>query len=545
MRKTRLLALAMSLLMATVAVGCKTPDDEVTVSDETLQITVVAKGYGADFVRELARMFTRKTNIDARVVLETPDDSVVENSLRTGPKRNKTDLYFVITNRTFGLLAQRGTVVPGYDPVWADLSDVYESELTGYAESAPGVKIKDYIEPAILEGLTYKDGKQYSVPWTTGVTTMLYNKTLLDATNEKLAAKGAEPLAIPRTTGEMFELFDRIKALKAEKVLGDTVYPYVYSGSDDYTPMAVSSWWAQYDGKAAFDDMLAGKYAGSFDKGYNAFGTNGKKYALATAKRLLAPENLYHNPNDVTKIFTNAQLDFLRGKAFFSCNGDWLERESSNSFNPGEADVAFMKVPVVSELVEHTLLRKYFTGTQEEKEEKLRAVIAYIDEHPVYSADAEVEGISGSVLRYLYDVRAIYQNDGTQYTALVPAYAAHVDAAKDFLKYMLSKEGQEVVMEAAYGIAAPLRVDCTQFDYYDESTYLFKSKMKLFSEGLPIGETKAQPMSYLGGLTLFRLDGESMANSFGVAGKDVNSIVDAEVAYYESVWKDMRAKAGV
>ena len=68
--KKRVLAigLALSMAMATLT-GCnlgKAPETQVT--NDTLQIGIVAKGYGDEFAKQLAAAFQEKTGIKTEVV---------------------------------------------------------------------------------------------------------------------------------------------------------------------------------------------------------------------------------------------------------------------------------------------------------------------------------------------------------------------------------------------------------------------------------------------------------------------------------------------
>ncbi|MBO6263637.1 MAG: hypothetical protein J6N93_05150, partial [Clostridia bacterium] len=129
-------ALAGILSLSTTACGKK---DDVSSDPKVLNVAVVAKGYGSDFVKDLAESYNEThKDVTVKVVKTTPDSSFVESSLNLGASKNKIDLYFTILNNVFATQS----VASGYK--WADLSDVYETDLEGYNETG---KIKDLMNP--------------------------------------------------------------------------------------------------------------------------------------------------------------------------------------------------------------------------------------------------------------------------------------------------------------------------------------------------------------------------------------------------------------
>lgn len=100
-------------------------------------------------------------------------------------------------------------------------------------------------------------------------------------------------------------------------------------------------------------------------------------------------------------------------------------------------------------------------------------------------------------------------------------------------------------MKSTYGIGAPLNVDMTQFDYYQNSTTLSKSKLNLLQNSIMIGdEGNSYPMQYISnGLKMTTMD---MINEF--AGSKVASAETMalnEYEHYKTLWADMMKAAGV
>jgi len=268
MKKLRLFALAGCALAVFASAACRVKTPKVT--PDTVQVAVAARGYGTEWAEAMCRAFTRKTEIPSQVVYTTPDINFdfVDSNIRLGPSKNTYDVMISMNNDVFNHLSQKGTVVSGYDSVWADLTDVYESPMdTAFAEAGANVKIKDIIHPFYYNMATYSDAKQYLVPYVSGMTGFLYNKGAFDSANKNLS-EGSK-LKLPRTTGEMFSLFNDINGLRASG--GTEAYPLAYSGADDYSYMLYQPLWVQYDGLSAVRELLEGKYNGDYSQGWKGF----------------------------------------------------------------------------------------------------------------------------------------------------------------------------------------------------------------------------------------------------------------------------------
>lgn len=530
------MTLAGAVVLSCAACGARNDDGS---DPKVLNVAVVAKGYGSDFVKNLAEAYNEThEESEVKIVRTTPDTSFVESSLNLGARQNTIDLYFTITNNIFATQS----VASGYK--WADLSDVYESEIEGYTESG---KIKDLLNPYYYEVMTYKDGKQYAVPWTSGAVGLLYNKTLWDKTNANLKNAGKAELSLPVTTDEMFELFDKIKTSDVKSASGGA-YAFSYSGIDSYLHFMFGDLWMQYEGQ----EVSAAFYEGKNEEGtYTAeiYNTKGRLEAYDTIRSMILQFNGYVATTNISDSYDIEQLNFLRGNAFFSCNGDWLEREASKQFNPGDADVAFIRTPIMSSVVENPKISADFTGDATSKENKLRTIIRYIDENyingdkAINSSDASALGISEATLTFLCNSRMI-KFCLPDFVAMVPEYSSSIDLAKDFLKFMYSKDGQETVMSSTYGCMAPLTVDITQFDYYNDARIFSRSKLEIVSKQIPFGNANNYPMEYLGGIVPTR---DSMPSAFGTATPSFTAqeFLNREYNYYQSSWSSIMSLAGV
>ena len=532
------------LLLSTGAMaGCNGGEDNTDNGDvKEVQIGVVSKGYGNEFAKSLAEEYNKlHTDVKVTVKKTTPTATYQDTQLQLGKKKNDIDIFFTVTNTIF---STQGDATLYH---WADLSDVYDSAAVGYTEADGTRTIEDLLDPSFVGDFTYTDGKQYSMPWTSGVVGLLYNKTKWDATNTNLKNAGKEELTLPKTTDEMFTLFEKIKTADVKAASGNA-YAFSYSGQNSYMHFMFNSLWPQYEGKTASENFFEGKNEQGV---YTAdiYNTKGREYAYDVVRNMILKSNGYVNDGDSSQTYDLEQLSFLRGNALFSCNGDWMEREASAKFNPGDADVAILRTPVMSEIVNNDKIKADFTGTDAEKDAKLSAIVAFIDENYIdgnsapSEADAATLGVSLTTLEFINHARLV-RHTLPDFVAVIPEYSNELNEAKDFLKFMYSKAGQEIVMQETYGCGAPLTIDYSQMDYYKNGTSYTRSRLDLIKKSIPYGNAMNHPMEYLG--RIMACAELKIASAFGTASpKSAAAFMKEEYDEYKTTWETKMELAGV
>lgn len=503
-----------------------------SVGSDVLKIGVVNKGYGDEFAKKLAEAFEAKTGIKTEVAKSNSSDWT-ETALLAGAKNNDIDVIFDINNLAMKNLAA-AYYIDGYERAYADLSDIYDSPLEGYdTDKTLEELVFSYSLAACTwggEDMGYGDGKQYFVNWASGVEGLVYNKTLF----EKYG------FSVPKTTDEMFAMMDQMKTLNngsyAVNDEGYTIYPFSYSGKANYLHYPQLVWWAQYDGIDTFNNILQGKDANG---NYTAESqkTIGKLSSFTIVADMLSSENQYTDPNSSSYSFTDAQVFFLAEQAFMMSTGDWLEREMSTNFE-GNMEIAFMPIPVNSDIIANC--------TSVTTDEQLSQVISYIDgdvaEKPSYVSDED--------LAYISSARSMYCCEGNQHICYIPAYSNKVEEAKQFIQFMLSKEGQEIMLQYSYGNMAMLNVDTAQFDYYNQLSVLQQSKLEIVQGNggaTFVGKNYVHPMYYAGGMELCY---NIMEMSFGLAQssgsyKTAKDFWENEFAMVSGKFDTIMSQAGV
>lgn len=462
-----------------------------------LQIGVETKGYGDQFAYKLAEAFEKKTGIKT-VVAKSNSGEWILPAVTAGAKYNDIDVFFDIRDNAMGDVA-KVNYLDGYEKAYIDLSDIYNSVPEGYDTDKT---LKEIFDPYAvractwdLEGEGYGDGKQYFINYVAGMEGLVYNVDLFEKYN----------LSVPKTTNQFFALLEQMKTADNGKAPqnkdGRVIYPYVFSNSCNYQDFITRVWWAQYDGITAFENVFKGQDAkGNYTAECQK--SPGKLSAYTHIANLLSQDNNYYDLNAASQTFTNVQVKFLDNQAFMITTGDWLEREMEGNFADVELNIAFMRIPMNSDVIKNCDSVK--------TEEQLVEVISYIDgetsERPSYLSDSD--------LAYLTEARSINSSEGNQHIAYIPAYSNMVDEAKQFLSFMLSKEGQDIMLKYANGNMAPLNVDVEQFDAYAELSSLQRAKYTMMSTGSGlqfIGQSKYHPMAYAGGCS----DLSGLEGSFG------------------------------
>ena len=513
-RKKIMSVIAAVFMSATMALGTVvfTGCGEKT-DPSAIQISVSKLGYGTEWLHNIARAYTEKTGNTVQITEEIGQEGNSKIIQQIESLSGKADIAFV--EKDVAKYVYDGSVSAGgvnYDCLFADLSDVYNAELPGEF----GKTIESKMRKETRDYLNF-DGKYYSLPWAGGITGIVINNTKW----KELGFKDAE---IPLTTEQLFEVCDKIADKKAS--------PFIYSAGDEYYSMFSPVWFAQYEGRANMDGFLAGRDPEGNVSEY-IYSYDGQRATLNVMEKLLAAK--YQDSASESLDFSDMQGYFLNGRSVFCVNGAWLEIEMRNS---ATADIRFMKTPVVSEIVNKTpSLTEAARNAGVSSDEILVKVIKEIDEGKTSS---EIAGITQVDFNIVKEARGIaYITTGTSAQAVIPAYAANIEKAKDFLKFFYSDEGLNIYYTTLKGATIPVtptngyagEIQLSDFrksvNQAEESgiTFNYSSKAKIFVSG---GVDK-----------YFRNGTGSIVNNFN-NGISVDKILADNSASVKSNWSTIR-----
>lgn len=402
-----------------------------------LVIEYYKAGYGGDWITNLAAEYKKRTGQEVVLLPRSGQAGLdaMSTSLRSGTA--ETDLFFA-SGPSFADVYRGKAVANGkvYDSWFADLTDLYESEITGEGIALKD-KMFDYFEEYFKMNADgkYYDNKYYFFPYVTGALGFVVN---LDVWNEVASDK-----QFPRTTDELLEVCEDVKG---------EVAPFLYSLGDEYWTASMPLFMNQYEGNERMDKFYQG-YGPTQDSRYdtNMVAYTGYKRALEFYEVLLDTNNGYMHEDSVSLSFMQMQGAFLNGEALFNVNGDWLEREMITKYP--DANIAMMRTPVLSAVAEKCSFKNATN-----RDAILRSAIDFVDgkttTKPAECSDADIE-----IIR---EARNMEYVTGTGSTAFVPSYSNQISAAKDFLRLMVSDEGMIIFRNGTNGCEMP-------FNYTDET----------------------------------------------------------------------------
>lgn len=393
-------------MIGSVAAGCqkKTPDTETD-----LEISFLTAGVGEKFLDGLAAGF-KEVHPEITVHLKpTASFGTFNSTITAGAGANTVDLY----------LMQDSTVAK-----YVGMKEKYIEPLDDVlAHGETGKTIGDRLNADYKSSYTI-DGSVYSLPWQPFAHGIVYN-------HKKMVTEMG--LSVPRTTNELLTL--------SATIAGRGEVPFIHNQSG-YWSYALNGWWAQYEGMDGFFDFFdATSYVGG-EKVYpskDVFTQQGRYEALEVLGEICAYDDKgkqkYIAVGSNSDMHTVAQTKFLNGAALMTPNAGWLETEMKNEMK-SDMDFRFMRLPVVSSVVDHL---SFHAESDAAKEEKLIALIDYVDGGMTGSLPA---GTTPDDATRVAEARSVTVGEAAFIShAVVPSYANAKGAAKEFLKYMYSDEG--------------------------------------------------------------------------------------------------------
>ncbi len=411
---------------------------------ETLTITVSNLGFGTAWLEAIAEEFENIYDVDV-VISPTIIHSSLLTQLETGYQLD--DLCMFAGVSSIWNTMRKGKFMQ-IDDVW---SSTVEGEDKTVAEKAL---------PEFAEAYKFND-HYYSMPFITEMGGIAYNVTTLD----KLY--GAGNWTLPTTTGELNEMCADIVAKGA--------YPFVWSNRENscYWGMTADAWTAQYDGVKAYTGAGRASYWDETKNDYvladtaevakaKILSNKGRYYVYDVGYNYTRSE--YSHKYSTSMDFSQAQLAFAGGGysndkklCVFSNNGNWLYEESQEDFVLRRQEIGFMKVPVISPLVEK--LSFYTDGewdnlTADKKtkyDKVLRAIIAYVD-GKTETKPTEVEGytVTDADIDRVAEARGVvYVKD--QAHAFIPTNSQNPELAKKFLTFFASDYAGSIYQSVTHG----------------------------------------------------------------------------------------------
>ena len=527
----KIIAVVLSLLMFSVLFsGCKKDSG-------MLEVNFTLAGYGEEYVNELEKAFEAETNIPVHITTDNNVTGIFSGKI--GDVRNNTiDVFFNMMD-CFPLIDSNKNK-SGYDNLFLDLSELYQREVPGRG----GKKLIDIVRPDLYEaGLTYEmdgsKGKAYTIPWSTSMEGLLYNKKVLD----KFGIT-----QIPRTTNEFEDVLIRLKTgVDATGAYSPLEGALSCANNAGYWEFIWVVWWAQYEGLDTFYTYFSGETENSAPgdaPSWENLKQPGKQYAMEELYRFINKDKGYMSPDSVNTDNVQVQVRFLDGDIAFIPSGDWVEAESAGDYEGVDLDYRFMKTPVTSKLGEKLGI----------SEQELIAAIDYVDGttevKPSFAVASGDTQKTDEIIARVAEARGLVSSLLSAHNKIaIPAYSDRIEEAYQFVLFFASDKGQEIMTKYAGAPSAfdyrPSEEDMEEFSPFRRSIFEILNDE---NSQMVLSDTK-YPIVYKAGLK--RTAHYAMTN--GNRGFEavmyngttpVEQLYNADWQYYRDKWPTMLMQAG-
>lgn len=283
----------------------ETPEGATMTTDKDLEVMVFDGGFGKDFYETAAQEYAEEAGVNPTVIADARIDDMIRPRFLNG---DPPDLAFPGWRFDHWRAVEDGQVMP------------LDKALEGKAWNSEAVW-KDTFEPSLLK-LGQRDGKQYVMPYFYSVLGWWYDPVLFKE-------NGWTP---PRTYNELLVLCQKIKAAGIAPITYQGKYPdYMIAGM-------LIPWTISAGGMDQFTKMQ------NLEPG--AWNSPAVIKAASMIAELRAME--YFQRGATAMDHTEAQTQFVTGKAAMVPCGTWLYSEMSSSMPEG-TQMEFMMPPVLGD----------------------------------------------------------------------------------------------------------------------------------------------------------------------------------------------------
>ncbi|MBQ7948469.1 MAG: carbohydrate ABC transporter substrate-binding protein [Clostridia bacterium] len=457
-----LLAATLSLGAVAMASGCQTKDNVVD-DDKTINVRLYKAGFGDAFIYDLKKQFESVYAAEGyKMNVLTPTygsaGTAMVQEMSRGYDETKIDLYI-----TGAITPNQVSEIGEYGEVCEDLEQiVFNQTAIGYDGKESADKISKRIMSDFVPFLRADNGTMYGFNWAQTTAGMVVNTT-------KLAAYGVTEL--PRTTDELFEVFDMIYN-GANGVAGSSTtktYPVTYNltsgagGATTYQNCAIESWIAQYDIET-YNEFLRmqtnnnGTWTDMTD-GWKVFQNENIKKVMEVGYQFMDAK--YSAYGSSTQTLDQAQGLIMQeangqNNAIFMLNGDWFLNEVKANHGSKLANIEFMNVPVISDLG----VKLFGAGTKynlsdDACDDLLSYICKLVDENKSVDEIVSLVKSEKSIDLDKADAQAVATARGTcfsrgiEHLAFITKGCTKKDIAAKALRMMASDDFAETFMEKA------------------------------------------------------------------------------------------------
>ena len=490
-----LLSLATVFGMSTLGACATTTggNNNVVVDDKTINVRLYKAGYGDTFLYKFKEKFEEVYAAEGYKmnILNPTYDSMgplMVQEMARGYDKTNIDLYI-----TAGIKPNMVSNLGEYGEVAEDLTEtVYNKSVIGYDKAESAGTIKGMVEDTyLMPYVTADNGKMYGFCWAQASAGMVVN-------TKKLTTYGFTEL--PRTTKEMFSMFDKIYETSSTT----KTYPITYNlsnlsgGASNYQDTAFHTWLAQF-GVEEFNEFATmqtknGSTRVDLEDGTEVFKNENIKTCLKAFAQLM--DSKYAAYGSATQDLDQAQGLIMKSSAkgnnaVFMPNGDWFLNEIKANYSNLD-DIDFMNFPVISDIgVKYFGANTKYALTDDKCDELLSYICKLVDENKTISemksavlAEKQIE-LDDSDIQAIASIRGLTYSRGADMVAyvtkgstkkdicsLVLRMMASEDYAKTFVEYSnVSTPYAKVRSQSNYKFVQSTNA-LTSNNYYDAVTFL-------------------------------------------------------------------------
>ena len=459
MKKTISLLLSLATVFGMSAFGaCATTtggNDSTVVDDKTINVRLYKAGYGDTFLYKFKEKFEEVYAAEGYKmnILNPTYDSMgplMVQEMARGYDKTNIDLYI-----TAGIKPNMVSNLGEYGEVAEDLTEtVYNKSVIGYDKAESAGTIKGMVEDTyLMPYVTADNGKMYGFCWAQASAGMVVNTT-------KLATYGYTEL--PRTTKEMFSMFDKIY----ETSETTKTYPITYNlsnlsgGASNYQDTVFHTWLAQF-GVEEFNEFATmqtknGATRVDLEDGTEVFKNENIKTCLKAFAQLM--DSKYAAYGSATQDLDQAQGLIMKNSAkgnnaVFMPNGDWFLNEIKANYSNLD-DIDFMNFPVISDIgVKYFGSTTKYALTDDKCDELLSYICKLVDENKTISeiksavlAEKQIEVDEGEV-QAIATIRGLTYSRGADMVAYVTKGSTKKDICSLVLRMMASEDYAKTFVE--------------------------------------------------------------------------------------------------
>ena len=456
---------AISLLLSLATVfgistfgACNTTtggNNNTVTDDKTINVRLYKAGYGDTFLYKFKEKFEEvyaaegyKMNI-LNPTYDSMGPAMVQEMSRGYDKTN-IDLYI-----TAGIKPNMVSNLGEYGEVAEDLTEtVYNKSVIGYDKVEAAGTIKDMVEDTyLMPFVTADNGKMYGFCWAQASAGMVVNTA-------KLATYGYTEL--PRTTKEMFSMFDKIYETSATT----KTYPITYNlsnlsgGASNYQDTAFHTWLAQF-GVEEFNEFATmqtknGSTRVDLEDGTEVFKNENIKTCLKAFAQLM--DSKYAAYGSATQDLDQAQGLIMKSSAkgnnaVFMPNGDWFLNEIKANYSNLD-DIDFMNFPVISDIgVKYFGVNTKYALNDDKCDELLSYICKLVDENKTISemkasvlAEKQIE-LDDSDIQAIAEIRGLTYSRGADMVAYVTKGSTKKEICSLVLRMMASEDYAKTFVE--------------------------------------------------------------------------------------------------